>query len=142
VPSSLKTEFLELLTQLTKEGKTIHLYTYQRVQLIQLLLNDTVKYFDFDVLDCTKEAMLDVYNYPKKRNMDITKIFEFWRRFFDFIWTELGSKCPKLQQIREMGPNWDPARMNYSLCPRLNSNVFNFTNMISLETNSYLFSGL
>jgi len=125
----LKTDFLELLTRLTKEGKSIPLNLNQRVQLIKLLLNDTVKIFDFDVLDSPKTIMADT-----------VETFFYWKNEFDNLWAELAAKCPQLQHLREMRPNWYPKNedeFNY-----LNNCVFNFREMRCLETNCFLTSGL
>jgi len=132
LPATLKTEFLELLTRQTKEGKAIPLNIDQRVQLIQLLLNETVKRFDFDVLDCPMD--IDQYS-----NEDSINIFFHWKRVYDNLWPELAAKCPRLQHIREMRPRWYP-HSDDEMC-YLNNNVFNFDDMKCLETNCLITSG-
>jgi len=129
VHSTLKTEFLELLTRLTKEGKAIPLNIDQRVQLVQLLLNDTVKSFDFDVLDCTKTFMGET-----------KETFVSWKSVFESLWSVLAAKCPNLHNVREMIPSFYPSNedeFNY-----LNNCVFNFRDLRCLETNCFLTSGL
>jgi len=121
----LKNTFLELLLQLAKQEKSIPLNLDQKVQLIKILLNKTVKHFDFEILKIPSFILKE-------------EPFLAWEKSFDDLWTELAEKCPNLLSLREMRP------CRFAGFPenKLNSKVFNFTKLNCLRTNSFIDPGL
>jgi len=135
IPDTLKTEFLDLLTQLSKEGRKIPLSTEQRVQLISFLLNQTVTEFDFKALH-----HFDVSNFDD----DLNEGSLYWNGAFESVWTMLAAACPHLKKVTEWRPvltefsEWD--MMSYY--NKLSSKVFQFSKLVFLETNCFIYSGL
>jgi len=123
---SLKTALFEFLLQLTKQGKEIPLGDWEgRMQLVKLLLNKELRYFDFGVLKCPVET-------------DNWELYQTFLAKFDEIWDVLAAKCPKLLKIREMRP----IDMSYEHFPALNPKVYTFQKLLCLETNSTIDPGL
>jgi len=114
--------------QMNELKKNIPLNLDQKLQLVHVLLNSTVKKFDFGVLGLARESMKQQYELSKDT---IVK----WNKIFDDLWKELAAKCPNLLQVTEIRPH--PLRTR-----SLNNSVFTFSKLISLETSCTINSGL
>jgi len=111
----VKSSFLELLLQLTKKRKNVPLSGDQRFELVKILLNKTVKEFDFAIFNCPFDIE--------------TKLLKLkWQQIFEGVWNELAAKCPNLLHVTEDAPE--------STC--VNVGVFTFSKLLSLETNCFI----
>jgi len=117
----VKTSFLELLTQLQSQGKIIPLRVEERVKLINILLHETLKRFDFSVLICRDEE------FKEGSRESVSK----WQRIYDQMWTSLAAKCPNLLHIKERRPVM-PNESDNKIS--LDTNVLAFSKLLSLDT--------
>jgi len=157
----VKTSFLEYLTLISKQGKNLPLSVEQRVSLVKSLLNSRLKKFDFDVIGVPesqetvetddeedngeetdekeerrendeKEDSEDNEEYPTYEACEA--VVDEWDAIYDDLWVHLSATSLNLEFIRENRP-----QMN--LCKKLNKQVFDFKNLICLETNSIIDTG-
>jgi len=121
----VKTSFLDLLTQLKKQGKKTHFWwVEQRVKLIKSLLHKSLKRFDFSILFTQDDEHCGGSTEEFWKNK--------WRLIFDQMWTDLAAKCPNLQQIKERRPVHQGCEQI-----RLDLRVFTFTKLLYLDTDCY-----
>jgi len=124
----MRTSFLELLTHLNDQGKIIPLHVEQRVKLIEILLNKTLKKFNFSLLICDDD----------KFNKGSKEFLSMWRSIYAQMWTSLAAKCPNLVHIKERRPDELNEKNTKS---RLDTNVFSFSKLLTLDTDCYFDSG-
>jgi len=122
----MKTAILELLLQLTKQRKNIPLTLDQKVKLVQVLLHDRVKHFDFAVFGLTDPTS------TRYRNISNALVFKY-QEIYNEIWSELADKCHNLLEIRSIFPG--------SVAIELNHKAFDFPKLTCLETNCFITEG-
>jgi len=130
---TVKTSFLEHLTQLNNDGKLIPLSTEQRLELIEMLLHKNLKVFDFSLLIGQDFEFTD---FSQER-----EFLAKWEAVYARMWTSLAAKCPDLLDIRDHWPI-HPNRPNpVNLRSKLDKKVFTFSKLISLDSHCYIDSG-
>jgi len=117
----VKNSFLELLTLLNDQGKIIPLRVEQRIKLVKMLLHQTLEKFDSSLLICPGEEGAVQ-----------------WEVIYSRLWSDLAATCPDLLHLRERRFSLPSERRNKS---RLDTKVFTFTKLITLDTDCFLDSG-
>jgi len=113
----VKTSFLELLWQLSRQNKTIPLTLEQRFCLVKSLLHLRLKEFDFDAVGFSELSLPG--GYIRNKNEVLQMIRE--------LWSELAEKCPNLLKIIE--------RRTFVVDDNsINHKLFTFSKLVCLET--------